>query len=367
MPKAKKETPSDPVRESNIRTQKRGLKMVSFSSLAGNEALKRHLQKALTDRRISHAYLLEGPQGSGKKTTAAAFVKALFCQHPVTGPGGQYDSCGECENCRLLEHGNFPDLTLIEPEEGAKSLSAQTIRDRLVSDVTILPYKGDRKAYVVDRADLMTPEAQNALLKTIEEPPAGITILLLCQSASSLLPTVLSRCVRLSMAPLASSVIEKVLTQKGADPSRAASLAALSQGSLGSALALLKDESFSSLRSDWFHFLSSLPSLSKIDVLENGEALFDTYASGLDQLLNLSLIWFSDLLKWKTTGDQALLVSRDYLSPIQKAASYYTDASLISIIQTIRRISAGLRRNANKPLAQDLLLISFTGKDQLDW
>ncbi len=367
MPRANKESSSDPAGESNTRTLKRGLKMVSFSSLLGNEALKTHLQKALSDQHISHAYLLEGPEGSGKKTAAAAFVRALFCLHPVTGPDGRYDSCGQCENCRLLDHDAFPDLALIEPEDGAKSLSAQIIRQRLVSDATVLPYKGSRKVYVVDRADLMTPEAQNALLKTIEEPPQGVTILLLCQSASLLLPTVLSRCVRLSTAPLPPSVIENVLVKRGADPSRAASLAALSQGSLGKALALFEDDNFSALRENWFHFLSSIPTMPQIEVLQKGGELFDTYASFQDQLLSLSLIWFSDLLKWKTAGDRALLVSKDYCPQIQKASSFYTDSSLIAITETIRRIGACLARNANKGLAQDLLLISFTGKDQIYW
>ena len=162
----------------------------SFSAILGHDGAKAHLQAALTDRQMSHAYLLEGSHGVGKKTLANAFVKTLLCQAPVLGVKGQQDCCGRCQSCRSFDHDNHPDVKRIRTLPDKNTISVKQIRDELVKDISIRPYGGQYKIYLIEEAERLTVEAQNAMLKTLEEPPAYGIIIMMAESAASFLPTI---------------------------------------------------------------------------------------------------------------------------------------------------------------------------------
>ena len=218
---------------------------VPFPQVTGHEEIRRHLMAAVTSGRISHAYLFDGMEGVGRRTMARAFIQALLC----TENKGRSEGCGHCVACRTVLDGNHPDVHWIRPEKGSGTIRVGQIRQELVQDMMVRPYQSAYKIYVIEKAELLGTEAQNAMLKTIEEPPAYGVVLLLTNGASMLLPTIRSRCVTLNFQPLPQTQIRQVLRGErcfGAPRRRPEPL--FQQGSLGQALALAGDEEFAALQ-----------------------------------------------------------------------------------------------------------------------
>jgi len=327
----------------------------SFQDVLGHDHAKRHLMRALQDGLVSHAYMIEGPQGVGKRTLAGAFIHALLCEDPQQGPD-LFDACGRCGNCRLLDHGSHPDVVFLRPEDGKKAISVQQIRAGLVSDIEVYPYRSSHKIYVIEEADKLGISAQNAMLKTIEEPPAYAVILLLCENAASLLPTILSRCVKISLQPLSGELIEKALKDRGISEGDAGIFASFAQGCLGRALALAEDENFASLRNELFAFLGRIPEATPLEMLR-GTSVFSDYKAYTDTIFDLLEIWQRDVSVYHETKDPDLLLCRDRLPEIEAASAYYTSDKIANIGASIRDIRRKLDQNANPALALDCLMI----------
>lgn len=209
-------------------------KAIDLSRLYGNEALKATLIRAVTEGRTSHAYLLEGGFGAGKTTLAFLFSAALCCAHPQTRP------CMQCPSCKKILRAQSPDLCVLgidalpfaQEEEGrsantipastaltkTKSIGVEAVR-MLKSDVYIRPNDLDYKLYIIGHAERMTVQAQNALLKILEEPPEGAIFFLLCENRAALLPTVLSRVQRLTMEAFSDETLLKLLVEHDRDAS----------------------------------------------------------------------------------------------------------------------------------------------------
>ncbi|MBQ7059271.1 MAG: DNA polymerase III subunit delta' [Firmicutes bacterium] len=315
----------------------------SFSAILGHEDAKRHLSEAVRDGHISHAYLFEGIPGVGKKTLADAFVAELL---------------GNEEEKRLFAHGNHPDVKKIRPLPEKKSISKEQIQTDLVGDIDIRPYRSRYKVYIIEEADKLTVEAQNTMLKTIEEPPSYGVILLLAERASSFLPTIISRCVKISLQPLSPDLIVDTLVSRGIREKDARAAAVFAQGSLGKALMLLSDEDFSLMRSDLFGFLTKAPELEPIDVLR-GSALFETYKKETRQLLDLMLLWVRDELIYLATGDPNRIMAADYREEIVRSAERYSLEKLTKLVLLIRQIDTDLSQNVNRDLALDKLMTGF--------
>ena len=186
----------------------------TFHDIIGLGAAGEHLQNALRTGAVSHAYILYGEKGSGRRLLAGVFAAALQCETRQKNPA-LTDRCGTCPSCIRYESDAHPDIITVTHEKKSKSdkrtdLSVDDIR-RVISDVPIRPYGSPYKVYILPDADKMTPQAQNALLKTLEEPPAYAVLLLLAASLSAFLPTVLSRCVALKISPLPEEQVEQYL------------------------------------------------------------------------------------------------------------------------------------------------------------
>lgn len=207
--------------------------MVSLESLVGNDALRARLRDAVASGRVSHAYILEGPEGVGKKSLALGFATALLCAEGTGIP------CGHCSHCKRSAH---PDLSVIEGEGKSGAVKVAAIR-ALRSDAYIRPNEAERKIYIIDHAETMRAEAQNALLKIFEEPPAYAVIILLTASISAILPTLRSRAVTLSVRPLSTEetvvALQKLTKKRGAELLEAAQR---SGGRVSYALELLTDK-----------------------------------------------------------------------------------------------------------------------------
>lgn len=199
------------------------------------------LVRSMQVGRTVHAHILEGGEGTGKRTLAQICVRALNCRAPV-----EQRPCGICPSCIQAETGNHPDITVLQPEveKGReRAIGVEAVRG-LIEKVAIRPYEGGYGCVIIERASLLTVPAQNALLKTLETPPENVVFFLLVESASSLLPTIVSR-VRVTRLPALSwQRVVDVLTRRGIAVLRAQQLADVSGGSVGIALRADADEGF---------------------------------------------------------------------------------------------------------------------------
>jgi DNA polymerase III subunit delta' len=192
------------------------------------------VQRAVESERPPHALLLVGPTGVGKTTLAMDLAAGLLCLEadPHDRP------CRECAACRKVAHGNHPDLHVLAPEGAGQQIRVAQIQG-LASDLALLPLEGRFRVAIIESAQRMNIDAQNALLKTLEEPPARVVLILAADDSAGLLPTVISRCARARLGPVAGDPIAELLAARGlADASRAAALTRLASGRPGVAMAL---------------------------------------------------------------------------------------------------------------------------------
>lgn len=210
-----------------------------FEDFYGIDALIGRLRKGVDGGESVHAYLFCGPAGTGKRSLAAICARALNC----TGEKGARP-CDACGSCQRYLHGTHPDHIVIEEDKSIKVDQVRSLIDRL----SVRPYEGGRHTVVIERADAMTPQAQNALLKTLEEPPGSAVIFLLAEKAAPLLPTILSRVRLIRFSPLDGATCAGALERLGVPPDRARLLAQAAQGSVGRALALDEDQDYWLLR-----------------------------------------------------------------------------------------------------------------------
>ena len=205
--------------------------MAGFKDIVGNEQIIEHLQNAISMGKVSHAYIINGPQLSGKMMIAEAFARALQCEKEGT------DGCGECKSCHQAD------------DQKPNNISVDDIRTQLNNDIVIKPYSSKYKIYIVDEAEKMNQQAQNALLKTIEEPPAYAVIMLLTTNADSFLQTIRSRCITLNMKSVKDEVIKAYLMNEKHIPDYQADIsAAFAQGIVGKAVKLASSDEFNELK-----------------------------------------------------------------------------------------------------------------------
>jgi DNA polymerase-3 subunit delta' len=208
----------------------------------------RRLREAVRGDRIGHAYLLSGPKGVGKSALARAFAQALFC--PNVSAEDRSQPCGDCRVCRNVARDTHPDVErfslesqamLAEKPGSGSTLNIDTVR-RLRGSSALLPLESDRRLLIVDDAETLLEPAQQALLKTLEEPPPGVTLILLADESEVLLDTVRSRCQEIPVRPIGDLPVRQALLSKGVDPELATELAFLSRGCAGWALTAVHDK-----------------------------------------------------------------------------------------------------------------------------
>ena len=206
---------------------------MSFDALLGNATLKQRLSASFENGRTSHCYLITGAVGSGKHTLAKLLASAMQCTQ-------SHQPCCTCRQCRKVLEGTHPDVIIVDDEEKA-TVPIKLIREAC-ADLYVRPNEGKRKIYIFPRAQALRTDAQNALLKCIEEPPAYGVFIFLCEHAERMLPTVRSRCVELRLAPLHEDILREKLREKFPDASAQKISGAIirSGGYLGQAMELLE-------------------------------------------------------------------------------------------------------------------------------
>lgn len=325
--------------------------MQKFADIVGHEKEKDHLQNALSSGRLSHAYIFEGEEGMGKRTLARTFAALLQCEAHGSEP------CGVCVSCMQAESGNHPDIIHIKPEKSR--LGVDEIRTKLNSDIAVKPYSSQYKIYIIEAAGSMTEQAQNALLKTIEEPPSYGIIVLLTENQGSFLPTILSRCVSLRLKPVATGEIKAYLMQKKQTPDYLAELAAaFSGGNVGRAIRHASSDDFIKTKNETVHLLRYIDDMELSEIMDSVSAM-SAQKSQIYEYLDLMMLWYRDVLIYKATQNINKVLFRDEMSSIQVQASTRSFENLDSIIRAFDKTKQRLRANVNFDLAIELLLLTI--------
>lgn len=323
--------------------------MLDFSDVAGQDSVKEHLRTALRSGRISHAYMLIGEKGLGKQTLADAFAKMLFCEKDSLHP------CGSCHACRQVEALTHPDLIHLRHEK-PNSIGVDDVREQLAAEVAIRPFSGRKRVFVVPEAEKMTVQAQNALLKTIEEPPEYAVIFLLTKSEEALLETIRSRCVKLKLRPVAERELAAALLRRG-DISRERVLLAarFARGIPGLAEQMAVSEEFQKRCEETLELLLHLPQANAVFVNEAAEKLQALYPE-LRELLEVLRMYYRDLLCAKQDHSGENLIFAGYETRLLRAAKELSFPAAGRILDEINRMEDRLRANVNPELALELLL-----------
>lgn len=326
--------------------------MFGFQDVLGHENLIEHLQSAIAMGKVSHAYILDGEKGSGKNFLADIFAAALQCEEKGTSP------CGKCTSCRQAEGKNHPDIIRITHEK-PNIISVDDIRQQLCGDIMIKPYKGPYKIYIVDEAEKLNVQAQNALLKTIEEPPAYAVILLLTTNAESFLPTILSRCVTLHLKPVKDSVVRKYLMEQVQVPDYQADIcAAFAQGNIGKAKRLAMSEEFGQMKEHAVHLVKYIQDMD-ISELINSMHKITEFKTDISDYLDLLMVWYRDVLLYKATWNPSSIVFSDELTIIEKMASRSSYEGIELILKALDKAKLRLNANVNFDLTMELLLLTM--------
>ena len=321
---------------------------MGFGEIIGHDRQLSTLRSALTSNRLHHAYFFAGPEGVGKRTTAIALAKAVHCMQLDD------DFCAQCVNCARISDGNHPDVRFVEPLAGKKEISIQQIRE-LERELNYRSFSGGRKIAVIDPATSMNLASQNALLKTLEEPPQDSLILLIAANAGALLPTVRSRCLRLPFAPLTRREVAGFLQAKLAmNTGDAEFLAALSMGSIGAAVNLDKDELIEKRR-NWVDLLSSLKAGDYQAAMLAAEALSANRDDAL-KFLKWSESWYRDVLVHAITDNAGALVNLDLLEQIRQQSVSNGAETALNAISRVAEATAGIQRNLNRRMVLEKFL-----------
>ena len=326
--------------------------MAGFRDIVGQEQIKEHLQNALESGKISHAYIINGEKSSGKEFIAKVFAMALQCETGGTEP------CQECHSCKQALTANQPDIIRVIHEK-PNTISVDDIRVQINNDVAIKPYSSHYKVYILNEAEKMTPQAQNALLKTLEEPPEYAVILLLTANVNSLLPTILSRCVVLNMKPVSDTQVKKYLMEQLQIPDYKAEVCvAFARGNVGKAKSLATSEDFENVKNEALSLLKYIKDMELHEIIAAIKKITE-YKLEINDYLDIMAIWYRDILLFKATKDANHLVFREELTALRQAASRSSYEGIENIIKALDKANARLNANVNFDLTMELLLLEI--------
>jgi len=324
---------------------------MNTGNIVGQSPLIAVMERILASGRIVHAYLFTGPAGAGKKTMSSLFAQALLCNDKVNKP------CNTCKPCRQFVSGNHPDVFWIRRMENKTGIVVDQIRD-LQAAIKVKTYQAGKRICFIDDAHLLTQQAQNAFLKTLEEPPSDTLFFLLAENTNTLLPTIISRCQIFRVRNLSKEDIIEILRRRlSIDRKDASVIAVLSQGNPGKALALANDDTFCQIRETLIKGMSLAGSVKILDLYE----IFADNRDRVEDLFNILQLWIRDLLIIKETGEWSLVANQDQSALLKRQVSSFTSAALKDMIESIEGSRIMLKRNSNYQVTIENMLLNFQG------
>lgn len=326
--------------------------MAKFTDIIGQEQLKEHLQNAISTNKISHAYIINGERNSGKEFIARIFAMALQCEK------GGVEPCNECHSCRQALSHNQPDIIYISHEK-PNTIGVEDIRTQINGDIDIKPYSSPRKIYIMNEGEKMTVQAQNALLKTLEEPPEYAVILILTTNVDELLPTVLSRCVVLNMKPVTDAQVKKYLMEELGVPDYKANICvAFARGNIGKAKLLASSEEFEKVKDEAITLAKYINDMEINEIVKAIKKISE-YKFDVNDYLDILSVWYRDVLLFKATKDINSLIFKEEIQQIMKVSDRSTYAGIETIVNALQQAKRRLEANVNFDLTMELLLLTI--------
>lgn len=312
------------------------------------------LERAVDTGRVHHAYLFAGPSGVGKRSVALAFAAALNCEERTDDEFAE--ACGTCMSCRKMWQIQHPDLHVVEPD--GKRIKIDQIRI-IQKAATTRPYEARFQVVIIDEAHRMTTEASNALLKTLEEPPSTMRIIVVTDQPHKLLDTIRSRCQLVRFAPLdpavVSELLEEQLDDRDVEPALFAVAAGYGEGSAGRALEILESGALQE-RAELVEHLQRLTNRNPIDLLDWAES-WSKERDRLTERLETLKVMYRDVMIYQTSGREERLVNRDLSAELRSLANGLTVEDVLRRLDTIDEAQTMLDRNVNPQLiTEDLFL-----------
>lgn len=322
--------------------------MSGFYDIVGHRKLIDQLKKSIDNGTVSHAYIFNGEKGSGKKSIADAFAMALQCRDEEQRP------CKACRSCKQAENHVHPDIIYISHEK-PNSIGIDDVREQLIGDVQIKPYSSPYKIYIIPEGEKLTEAAQNAILKTIEEPAGYCVIMLLTSSLTALLPTLQSRCVVLNMKPVSDDQVKEYLMHHIQIPDYTADICvAFAQGNIGKAIQMAGSEHFQEIRNSALHFVKNVHRMSAGEMTGMVKGISE-YKIDIGDYLDFLAVWYRDVLYFKATKDVNGVIFKDQIRDITQQTRNSSYEGIENILKGLEKAKTRLRANANFNLTMELL------------
>jgi DNA polymerase III subunit delta' len=321
---------------------------MNWQNIIGNSQTITHLKVLIAEKTMPHALLFVGSEGIGKFLTATKTAAALFCE-------GEQKPCGRCKACEQLLAKNHPDLFVLEPD--GQTIKIEQVRT-LQSNIALAPYMANQRVVIIDKADSMTLQSANSLLKTLEEPTGNVVFILIAVSRQKLLDTILSRCMVIDFKPIDREVLAEALVEKEIEPAVAKVIARLAEGSFGKALRLLEQDGLQ-MRDRALRVLEQLGSCDMDVVWRESSELSELDRTKLfEVLLDLNLL-FRDILIMHSDGSSELIYNIDIAAELASQIEHWSVRKLICAMGELANTQQMLKANVNAKLAVEQLFIKL--------
>lgn len=329
--------------------------MISMDKIVGEDRIKAHFKSAIEKGSVNHAYIFDGEAGSGKKMLARAFAKTLECQEHGTEP------CNHCKSCIQTDSGNQPDIITVTHEK-PMVISVNEIRQQVVDEASIRPYSSRYKIFIIPDAELLNVQAQNALLKTIEEPPEYVIIMLLTTNIGSMLPTIMSRCVRLTVQAVDNRQVYQYLKDNYPDlgTEELSFATEFAMGNIGKAIRCTTSPEFQEIRDRCFDMLEHINRWEVEDIVFYLDNTVKDQAVLFDWL-DLIKMWMRDVLLFKATRDPNQLILKDKYNVMKRQAEVASYEKLEEIIRGVGDAKVRVKARASVDMVLELLLFRIKG------
>ncbi|MGB4439931.1 MAG: DNA polymerase III subunit delta' [Sedimentibacter sp.] len=319
-----------------------------YSQVAGQEEIKTSLIKSINNSQVSHCYIFEGPKGMGKYDLALIFAQSLLCSDFHEEP------CNVCSNCIKMNSMNHPDLHIINQEES--TIKRENI-DELIESVYKKPYESNRKVYIIKDAHLMTTQAANTFLKTLEEPPGDSVMILLTTNVNLFIPTITSRCQTVKFRNISKETIKKYIKEHFNTAEEATDLVAnYSKGILNKAVNIINgNDNILKEREEIIKVFDKIVK-SDSEIIYEVENYFEDNKDNIDSIIEIIMLWIRDIM-FVQNNMEDFVINKDFINiATQHSESMKADSDIIEYLQCT---SDNIKSNVNYKLAIDNMLLKI--------
>jgi DNA polymerase-3 subunit delta' len=321
--------------------------VVVLFNVVGQEFSKEAFKNALHTGRVSHAYIVQGPDGVGKSIFALYMASSILCS-------SEQKPCGLCSSCLKISHGNHPDLKTISGKN--KTIGVDDIR-YIIDEIYTKPYEGDKKVVIIKNAENITMYGQNAILKTLEEPIGHTVIIMLTENINAILDTIKSRCQTFRFGRIPIEKIKNFLISQGVEENRAEVAANFSDGIVGNALKAL-DSKFMEMRKNIIDIARKIVRGNSLEAFELVSFFVDN-KDNIDEILDILTIWFRDIMLTKLAKDRSLIINRDLQEMIVEESRMLSYNKLKNILDVIKDTKEKINQNTNFQLSMEVMILKI--------